>query len=339
MKSPLFCIFDDRPEAETGIRLLIGSLKKANRSARLCVFFDPASQAFRHWIDTLSDVELRATPFPTGLGWDTKPHALIELLETGEDQVVWLDSDIIVTHDPEPLFANAPEDTLCITEDALWGSYEDAEGLRAKAWGFTVTRPFGHSLNTCVVRVTPAHLPLLKTWLACLNQSEYKCAQQTFWADRPDHLFGDQDVITALLTSNYGAVPVQILRRGNEIIQAFGLKGYTLRERFGNLYNGLPVFIHAQGFKPWRRHRERWIAQVYFDVSPYVLAALQNIDALDETEGQARFFEPKTGAGALLRYIGFGSIPVSGMPMAAAFDLTYGLSDMIKRLLERLAPR
>ena len=90
MKSPLFCIYDDRREAEIGIRLLIGSFRKVNTTARLCVFFDPASAAFRQWVNAQPGVELRPTPFPTGVGWNTKPHALIELLDAGEDQVVWL---------------------------------------------------------------------------------------------------------------------------------------------------------------------------------------------------------------------------------------------------------
>lgn len=332
MKPPLFCIFDDRAETEVGIRLLIGSLKKVNRTARLCVFFDPAPQAFRDWIKTLPDVELHATPFPTGLGYDTKPHALIELLEKGEDQVVWLDSDIVITGDPEPLFTHLPAKTLCITEDARWGRYEDGVGDRAQAWGFAVTRPFGFCLNTSVVRATSAHLPLLRAWAECLNQPAYRQAQQTFWADRPDHLAGDQDVMTALLTSHYGDVPVQVLRRGQHIIQAFGLGGYTVRERVRNLYGGLPPFVHAQGYKPWKDNHEGWVAQVYYDVSPYVLAALKNRESLDATADQAALLAPKTGIGALLRYAGFGSLPLSGLPMAAALDVLFGARKATKRL-------
>lgn len=318
-----------------GIRLLVNSLKKANPEARLCVFFDPASPAFKKWVATLPGVTLRPAPFPTGLGYDTKPHALIELIEAGEDQVVWLDSDIVVTRDPVPLFSELPAETLCITEDALWGRYDDGHGARATAWGFEVTRPFNHCLNTCVVRATRAHLPLLKDWRECLNTPAYKKAQKTFWADRPDHLAGDQDVMTALLTSTHGQVPVKILRRGHEIIQAFGLKGYTLRERIGHLRSGLPAFVHAQGYKPWKSDREGWVARVYFDVSPYVLTALQNQEALAATGGQADLFRTKTAMGAVLRRIGFGSIPLSGMAMAAALDLAFGTRSAAKRLFKR----
>ena len=335
MKPPLFCIFDDRAQTEPGIRLLVGSLKKASPQARICVFFDPATPALSQWLGGMDGVELRPAPFPTGLGYDTKPHALIALLEAGEDQVVWLDSDLIVARDPEPLFRDVPEDTLCITQDALWGRYDDGHGARAQAWDQAVTRAFGHCLNTCVVRATRAHLPLLRDWLEWLNAPHYRQAQQSHWASRPDHLAGDQDVMTALLSSTHGDVPVRILARSRDIIQAFGLKGYTLAERLQNLREGPSVFIHAQGYKPWQDNREGWVSQVYFDSSPYILAALRHQEAL---AGKTDILAPRTRMGAVLRRAGFGSIPLTGLPMAAAFDLAFALRHRIKRLTGR-APK
>lgn len=329
MKTPLFCIFDDRAQTEAGIRLLVSSLKKTSPRARLCIFFDPASADFRDWIGDMEGVELRPAPFPTGLGYDTKPHALIELLECGEDQVVWLDSDLILARDPVPLFQDVPAETLCITEDALWGRYDDSNGARARAWGQPVTRVFGHCLNTCVVRATRAHLPLLHDWRSWLNVATYKAAQKTHWADRPDHLAGDQDVMTALLSSTHGEVPVRILRRSHDIIQAFGLKGYTLTERMENLRNGPPTFIHAQGYKPWQTHHENWVAQVYFDSSPYVLEALKHREVLAD---QATLLNPRTKLGAALRLSGFGSLPLTGLPMAIALDLAFAVRKTMKRL-------
>lgn len=329
MKPPLFCIFDDRAAAEPGIRLLISSLIKANRTLRVCVFFEPASADFLQWLEEMPNVEKRPAPFPNGLGYDTKPHALLALLETGEDQVIWLDSDIIVTKNPLPVFNDLSFKTLCITEDALWGRYEDGNGARAQSWGFSVTRTFGHCLNTCVLRVTQSHLHLLKAWRDCLNSPDYQQAQQTFWADRPDHLAGDQDVMTALLSSTHGDVPVLILRRGHDIIQAFGLKGYTSLERLQNFYYGVPTFIHAQGYKPWKAVPTDWISQVYNDLSPYVIAASKN---RDELNGQDAFLTPKTLPGLTMRMIGFGSIPLTGLPMAAVLDVGFKFRKIVKRL-------
>src|SRR5262249_30592598 len=143
-------------------------------------------------------------------------------------------------------------DALLVTEEARSAAYEDG-GLRARGWGFKVTRDFRFTLNSGVLRASQSHRPLLEKWKDLLGTPEYVAAQSLDWRVCPPHLLGDQDVLTALLCgSEFGDVPVRVLRRGPDVVQYYGLACYTLRERLGNILDGGPTFIHSQGFKPWR---------------------------------------------------------------------------------------
>ena len=68
------------------------------------------------------------------------------MLERGHDEIVWIDTDIVITRDIEPLFAAVPSSTLVVTEEGLWGrdfrGYVsgqphfdvDTNAQRARAW-------------------------------------------------------------------------------------------------------------------------------------------------------------------------------------------------------------
>ncbi len=72
------------------------------------------------------------------------------------------------------------------------------------------------------------------------------------WYERPVHMLGDQDVLTALLTSSeFSDIPLHMLRRGPDIIQFDGVWGYSIPERITNLLGWGPTFIHAGAAKPW----------------------------------------------------------------------------------------
>src|SRR3712207_4014819 len=104
--------------------------------------------------------------------------------------------------------------------------------------------------NTSVLRVTPHHTGLLEEWRSLLRSTEYQSAQLRPWDERPTHLMGDQDVLTALLSSaDFADVPVRMLRRDVDIAHCFGSAGYLPLQRVRAVVRGqrLPPLVHAQG--------------------------------------------------------------------------------------------
>ena len=156
----------------------------------------------------------------------------------------------------------------------------------SRASSATVAVPVGRvlpaSLNSGVLRVTKRHYPLMKRWWELLQSDEYQRCQQDGWRQRPIHMQGDQDVLTALLTSTeFADIPLKMLRRGKDIVQFDGVWGYTTAERLRSLLGDGPTFIHCMGTKPWvapwnserRNDMREYLKMVYLDVSPYTLSS------------------------------------------------------------------
>lgn len=315
------CIYDNRPDSEIGIRLLLESLCRNSPDCIVHVYFAPASADFRQWVGDRSHIKLILRDFGP-LHWNVKPIVLMEELKSC-NEVVWLDSDVVVTSAIDPMFANLGPDEIVLAEEAAWGNRDDQN--KAASWGLPVGRSFDATLNTCVLRLTKSHEPLLRDWLELLQGEPYLSAQKLPYQNRPSHLFGDQDVLAALLSSKKHAdIPVRILRRGVDILQVFGLKGFTVRERL-HAVRRLPTFIHAQGQKPWLKENAKsfkdYIETAYRDASPLVILA----------DREGRRIEANTLLGNALRFAGFGSVALSGLPLAILFDLAFGAISMIRR--------
>jgi hypothetical protein len=321
------CISEDRPTEEAAIRVALASIRRTNPDFTIVAFLPNASAALRAWISSQPKVDLRLHR-PPGEGansWNVKPHALLTVLGEGYDQVWWLDSDALVRRDLAAAYDESGLGVLLITEEALSAAYAD-DGRRADAWGFRRGRHFGFNLNRCVLRASNAHVPLLTRWRTLLNSPEYRAAQTLHWKDAPEHLLGDQDVLTALLCADeFSGIPVRVLRRGPDIVQYCGTNCYTLRERLGNLFDGGPRFIHSQGFKPWRQQQDdehrpwakRLFADLLSDTSSYCVAAQSYRGAAGD---QLEWAAPRTGIGRALRVIGFGRIVLTGLPLAVIGD-------------------
>jgi hypothetical protein len=140
-------------------------------------------------------------------------------------------------------------------------------------------------------------------------------------------MFGDQDVLTALLTSKeFCGVDVKFIKRGSGIIQYFGLSGYTCAERLYNIVYGPPQFVHSQTFKPWVKflaprnveNLRDYADSLYLDLSPYTLAAIKYLPQLSTP---CEWTRPQSGIAALMRAIGFWYAPLVGLPMAAMADI------------------
>ena len=324
----LVCIYEDRLSAEPGLRLLVASLLAHNPGLPVHLHYPDANEPFSCWLERYPSVVLDTRTVFRERGWNVKPDVLLRALDRGEPDVVWIDSDIIVNRDLRPVFADLGDDTLVVAEEALWGAPDDGEAERARLWNFTIGRTLPFTLNSCVVRVTANHRRLLEEWARCLRSDRYVAAQAGPYAARPKHLVGDQDVLTALLCrDDFADVPLRILRRGTHILQVFGLKAYSLRERATTLRHGLPAFVHAQGEKPWADASGGPLARAFADTSPYKALARRYRDSLAPHD----WLRPRSTLGRALLLMGGGQPPLAGLPISAAVDL----ASFVRRRLRR----
>ena len=255
MKSTI-CIAEDREVCEPALKLLILSLNLHSPETAVSLFYPPAQEGFLAWIEKFPQVHLQTDRLKNGFGWNVKPQAIMHLLDRGFEEVVWIDSDIIVTDNILPIFSSLQSATIVATEHTLSEERCDTNALRARLWGLPVGRVLPFTLSSGVVRVTRDHYHLMERWWELLQSNEYQDFQKREWRQRPFHMLGDQDVLTALLTSKeFSEIPIHILRRGKHILQFDGVYGYTVAERTRNLLGDGPAFIHSGAGKPWS---ERW---------------------------------------------------------------------------------
>jgi len=324
MKSTV-CIAEDREVCEPALKLLLLSLSRHSSAQTISLFYPPASPAFISWLEKCPQVRLQTDRLKNDYGWNVKPQAIMHLMDQGFDEVIWIDSDIIVTRDMGWILAKLKNDTLVATEHTLSEERDDRNARRARLWNLPVGRTLPFALSSGVVRVTKVHYHLMERWWELLQSKEYQDFQRTEWRQRPVHMLGDQDVLTALLTSKeFSEIPIEILRRGKHILQFDGVYGYTVAERTRNLLGDGPVFVHSGAGKPWS---ERWqpangmreyIKQVYLDVSPYTLYALR---FKGELGSDTQWMEPHYKLARILRILGLGYPPLIGLPMAIFADL------------------
>lgn len=333
-----FCIAEDRVSEQEPLRLLIASLKRHIPEARIEVFcpFAKDDDQLTNWIQRWPGVILNTQRLEGLRGYNVKPQALLTMLDKGYQEVIWIDSDVIVAapglleligHDPEVV-------VLC--EEALYGGHDDRNGWRARQWGFDVGRVFPFTANTGVMRITERHRELLEAWREQMQDPRYLEAQNLSWDKRPPYMYGDQDALTALLcATRFSGIPVKFLYRGKGVIQYFGPYGYTVGERITHLFNGMCPLIHSQVVKPWGKI---WTAKnsgiraqlerLYCDLSPYTMVARRYRKDANVALGWAR---SHSMAAAALRALGAWSPWACGLPIAAATD---GIR-LVKRLVRR----
>jgi hypothetical protein len=319
----MYCLADDRPGDETGLRFAIASLMRACTSARVTVYRPNPSAAFCGWLADYPRATLAPEMPPGASSWNCKPHALLPLLEEA-DEAIWLDADIIVARDPSYLFDRLGPDDLVGTEEPPTSSHQ-GWALRTAGWGLAPGRDSRITLNSCVVRVTRSHLPLLKRWRELLADSTYLAAQRRPVPERPPHLMGDQDVLNALIGSaEFAGAPVRLLRGGVDVIHCGGALGYSLTQRLAGFFRCVPPFLHAIAGKPWwvfdpeyRKMHTRWFTmyrRLLQETSPYVAAARQ---LRGEIGAPCPWLNSRSVLGVGLRAIGFGHFALRGLPLTA----------------------
>jgi hypothetical protein len=325
MKSTI-CVAEDRASCEPCLKVLLLSLQRHCSGWRVDLFYPVADEKFRLWLRRCPQVQLHTDELQGGCGWNIKPRAAMHLLDKGFDEVIWIDSDIVVTENILDSISNLAPDTVVATDHTLAEERDDSDARRARLWGLPVGRSLPTALNSGVVRVTRQHYGLMQDWWELLQSGVYQEFQKKKWSERPVHMLGDQDVLTALLTSRkYAALPLHVLKRGKHILQFDGIWGYTVPERARNLLGNGPAFVHSAAGKPWS---EKWprtfsgfkdrVKWVYLDVSPYTLWAMQYRAEMECDMGWAR---PHFFLSRLLRIAGLGRPALTGAPMAAIADL------------------
>jgi len=324
MKSTI-CVAEDRAACEPALKILLLSLSTHCPWLEVNLFYPRAGCDFRTWMKKCSQVVLQKIRLKRNYKWNVKPQALLCLLNQGFDEVIWIDSDILVTRNIADVLSGLDRETIAVTEDAVGNERDDSDARRARLWGFPVGRILPFVLNTGVLRVTRAHQSLLKRWWELVQLDAYQnCQKIAEWKERPVHMKGDQDVLTALLTSReFSNIPVHILERGKHILQFCGVSGYTTVERISQLRGTQPTFIHQFCYKPWsepwpsRQTIRKYVDRTYVDVSPYTLSAQRY---RNELECDTEWMDPHYKLSRILRILGMGHSALTGLPMAIVFD-------------------
>lgn len=321
----IVCVHEDRPSHLVGLQLTVVSLRRHCPELPVVVSAPGASPALRDRLALRPGVVLHEGAPWSARGWDVKPDLLLRLLAEGHDDVVWIDSDILVTGPLPDALLHADPTACVVTEEPFWDARAPVD--RAAAWGLQGARRLPWTLNSGVLRVTPHHVRLLESWRDLLTDPSYRAAQDQPWQQRPRHLMGAQGVLEALLCSReFAHVPVVMLRRGSDIAQCHGPAGFTPAERVRVLTSGrrLPPLLHALGDKPWDLCREdagtdggqrvvRYVNRLHRELSPYTRAAHAYSR---DIEGVAAWSRPCSRSGRVLSTLTGGHPTLQELPLA-----------------------
>jgi hypothetical protein len=333
----VYCLAEDRELEEVGLRFAVASLMKNCTSARAVVYRPNPTADFRRWLGRHPRVEL-VVDLPSGASsWNCKPHTLLPLLAGGFEEAIWLDSDIFITRDPSYLFDQLGREELLGAEEFPTSPNPIGFAVRTAAWGLAPGRDFPVTLNSCVLRVTTAHMPLLVQWCELLANADYVAAQKR--TDRPWHLISDQDVLNALLGSaNFCDIPVRCLSVGTEVIHCGGAIGYTLGRRIGSLFHQVPPFLHAIAGKPWwvfhpeyAKHHSPWFTwyrRLLQETSQYVAATRR---LRSEVQMMCPWLDAGSLLGRVLQTLGFGHHALLGMPLTVLATTAITARKLVRR--------
>jgi hypothetical protein len=318
--SSVFCIAEDRHSEETGIRLLLLSLREHCPGKPIFVFRPDPTTDFRHWLSAFPQVTLIPERPPGAETWNCKPQALLWLMDQGFDEIIWLDSDILLTRSPMNIFNSTTTQEIVLAEEMAVIPRQGSEG-RTKGWGLSVGRTFPITMSSCVVKATPYHRPLLERWQELMQRPEYKAAQIVSTEERKFYLNGDQDILNALLGSTeFEKVPVRLLKRGRDLIHSGGYRTFSLRERMVGLVRPIATFLHNPASKPWIAldpsrsliSRFWFFRKLSLEVSPYVIYAKRYEKEMGQETSWMNHVSPW---GLLLRFMGVGHYALRGLPL------------------------
>lgn len=319
----LVCIHEDRFDNLEGLIIAARSVLNHSPSLRVVISCGSFKELVADRLGSNPNLLYLDVEFG-GVGWNVKPLLLEFLLEKGCRQVIWLDSDVVVNSAILDRLMSIALDKLVVAEEPFWGQNQGSK-YRTEAWALQPGRELEITVNTGLVRVSQWHIKLIKLWKAMLAHPVYVRCQQLPGLDRPLHMIGDQEALTALLGSREsGDVSIYFLKRGVEIAQCFGAAGYTVFERLRNVFSlRSPDLFHAMGRKPWTRGdvvpspRRDGLRQYYeylmLELSPYTIVALPYATRNGPGVSWAR---RKSTVASFLSVFGLGSANLIGLPLA-----------------------
>ena len=294
--------------------ILMGeSLCRVDAHVSLHLTVPDAPPAVCAWAERRPEVVL-STQRPEGVsGWNIKPWLLLQELNAGRPQALWLDDDIIVTRPVPSLLDEFPRESLIVAEE-----WTRATVPASHFWNLPSARPIP-VFNNCFVRVTPDHRTLLERWRQMLHDPRYRAAQALPFERRPVPLSHDGWPLIALLESaEFSQVRFDCIRQGRHIAQCAGSSGYRPHHRVLDLFRGLPPLIHGIGRKPWESQPvpsrlQHFLLDLATDVSPFVLAGRRVARDLGMNP---QWIETRTLPGRMLRGMTNGHPALAGLPLA-----------------------
>lgn len=312
-RSLCVCSYEDRPQAMDSLILMGESLCRADAHVSLHLTVPDAPPAVRAWAERRPEVVLRAKR-PEGVsGWNIKPWLLLQELDAGNPQVLWLDDDIIITRPVSAMLDEFPRESLIAAEE-----WTDSAVPVSHFWNLPSARAIP-VFNNCFIRVTQVHRTLLERWHQMLHDPRYLDAQALPFERRPVPLRHDGWPLIALLESaEFCQVRFDCIRRGRHIAQCAGSSGYRPHHRVLDLFRGLPPLIHGIGRKPWEiqpdsSHLQHFLLDLATDVSPYVLAGRRVAKDLGMNPP---WLEVRTSPGRMLRGMTNSHPSMAGLPLA-----------------------
>lgn len=299
------CLYQDNPSHFTSVQLAVLSILEHEPLWQIHVSIPECPPWLEDWLSQFPPVRLYRENYGQS-GWNVKPEILLYFLDRFKEEVIWLDSDIILTAPVSSYIDRFPASTLIVAEEPP-GQFPPGSALRTTGWGRPIGRSISKSINSGFIRISESHRRLISAWREALTDERYRKAQELNWWLRPAPFYGDQDALSGLLGSkDYSDVAILFMRNGVEIAQCHGPDGYSWQRRIMNSFRKMPALIHAQGKKPWLAEGR---TLVYLDVSPYKLAALRYQDAIKDAD----WLQIHTPIGRMLMGITFGEPNLAGL--------------------------
>ncbi len=321
----VICSYEDRLKSQGAVELFILSMTEALPGVPIDVTCPVLHDRLAAWAGSrgLHHVTLRPSKDWPGSGWNVKPGKLLEMLDSGHDEVIWIDTDIVAHRDFRPALAGIGPEAIVVGQE-FRTIHAEGGRLRTTAWGLDHARQFSYAMNSGFVRVSPAHRALLLRWQELMARPDYVAIQAQPLSQRPAAMVSDQDVLWALLgSSEFAHLEVDYLACGDSIIQNSGANGYHVVERLRHVVQGLPPLVHALGKeKPWdypqvptfRGHRRDYLELALLETSPYVAVASRFAGQLSEP---APWLGARTLLAKSLRLMTLGHPSLQGLPLAA----------------------
>jgi hypothetical protein len=261
-----FCTFENRPESWIGLKLLALSLERHCRDFTLCVGMLEGQEEMAAWLRRRAPHAV-VVPVPAFRDawsvWSVKPRLMLQLFAQGYTDVTWLDADLIVLRDLAPLLAPLDDDTVLMARELDYPF--DFNRPVLEAYGMEPKRELAGGVNTCLMRMTPRHEPLLHRLMECMDAPFFRDQTSLPPDRRMIKWHYDQTIMEMLLSCGDASwtpsAPVELIPAGSGVIQELGATRYYLKDR---LRNGLglnrPWLVHCLGMKPWDRNpRARYV--------------------------------------------------------------------------------